>query len=214
LADRPRRVDDPMAPDTGDGTAPLVDIGAFERQVLCDIPVFLAQPASATACVGDVVEFVVGVVSGGVVEYQWIHDDVEIPGAIDDTLIVDVSGRSSFGTYRVVVSHPWGEVSSDSAQLIEAADCDADFIRGDANGDGSIEISDAVALLSHIFLGVDAPCVAALDIDDDDRVVITDAAVLISYLVTGGSPPAPPFPGCGVDPSGGRLTCDESPTCP
>ena len=31
LAGNPRRIDDPLAPDTGLGTAPIVDLGALER---------------------------------------------------------------------------------------------------------------------------------------------------------------------------------------
>ncbi|MFA6354532.1 MAG: S8 family serine peptidase, partial [Candidatus Paceibacterota bacterium] len=63
-------------------------------------------------------------------------------------------------------------------------------IAGDANGDGSVDISDAVYLISYIFSGGPAPQpLAAGDANGDGSVDISDAVYLISYIFSGG--PAP-----------------------
>ncbi|MBI4584834.1 MAG: hypothetical protein HY717_12535 [Planctomycetes bacterium] len=87
------------------------------------------------------------------------------------------------------------------------------FHRGDANDDGSMDISDAVFILYHLFLGtVDLPCEEAADADDLGGVEITDAIRLLHHLFLGGPPPEapgpPPLP-CGPDPesSPARLGC-------
>jgi hypothetical protein len=84
------------------------------------------------------------------------------------------------------------------------------FIRGDATGDGKVDISDAVRILSGLFLGGDAPsCVAASNTNGDDGADISDAVYLLGYLFLGGPSPVNPFPGCGL----GVLPVDEAMKC-
>ncbi len=67
-----------------------------------------------------------------------------------------------------------------------------DFVCGDANGDGTINIADAVYIISYIFKGGPAPdplCVA--DANGDGTVNISDAVYLVSYIFKGGPPPDP-----------------------
>ncbi|MBI4606606.1 MAG: hypothetical protein HY721_31980 [Planctomycetes bacterium] len=77
------------------------------------------------------------------------------------------------------------------------------FLRGDANGDGGINISDPIHVLSYLFLGGPVPgCPDAADGDDSGDLNITDGIFSLSWLFLGG--PAPPDPGpsmCGVDPT-------------
>lgn len=83
------------------------------------------------------------------------------------------------------------------------------FIRGDANDDGDVDLSDAVTILGDLFLGTpaDAPCLDALDADDTGEVEITDAIYLLDALFTGGDDPPPPFPDPGIDPTLDPLGC-------
>jgi hypothetical protein len=61
---------------------------------------------------------------------------------------------------------------------------------GDANGDGSVNISDAVYLIAYIFSGGPAPSpLLAGDANCDSAVNISDAVYLIAYIFAGG--PAP-----------------------
>jgi hypothetical protein len=76
------------------------------------------------------------------------------------------------------------------------------FIRGDVDGSGAVEITDAIALLEHLFLGGSIDCPAAVDVNGDGEQDITDAVAILGFLFTGGPPPEPPSPACGPDPDG------------
>ena len=70
------------------------------------------------------------------------------------------------------------------------------FTRGNCSPDGVINITDAVFLLNHLFLGGPAPsCFRACDADANDAVTITDGIYILNHLVLGGPPPEPPS-GC------------------
>ena len=87
-----------------------------------------------------------------------------------------------------------------------------EFIRGDSNDDGLLNVSDAVFTLSFLFIGDELPeCVAAADSNDDGTVNITDVIRALNYLFMGGAgAPPPPFPEPGEDPTQ-DLGCREPP---
>jgi hypothetical protein len=92
------------------------------------------------------------------------------------------------------------------------------FHRGDPNDDGREDLSDAVSLLEHCFLGGTAPgCREAADADDSGAIDITDAIVILGHLFLGGVPPAPPGPppaACRADPPGSpAIGCDSYRSC-
>jgi len=87
------------------------------------------------------------------------------------------------------------------------------FRRGDANGDGSIDIADPIALLGYLFSGGSLTCREAADASDDGAIDIGDAVVLLGFIFAGGDPPPPPHPDCGFDP-GQELGCSFHPACP
>jgi len=77
-------------------------------------------------------------------------------------------------------------------------DSDADFttikyiqyLCGDANGDRTVNISDAVYLIAYIFAGGDPPNpLVAGDANGDGSVNISDAVYLIAYIFAGGHAP-------------------------
>ncbi len=79
----------------------------------------------------------------------------------------------------------------------------AEFIRGDANGDGVVSISDAHYLFNFLFRVGDYPeCGFAADVNDDGQINITDAIELCVFTVRGVPVPKPPFPAPGLDPEG------------
>jgi hypothetical protein len=86
------------------------------------------------------------------------------------------------------------------------------FLRGDANGDRALDITDPVWILRCLFLdGNCGNCRDASDADDSGEVTITDPIQLLTWRFLNGPPPAAPFPGCGLDPSGDQLGgCEES----
>ena len=87
------------------------------------------------------------------------------------------------------------------------------FVRGDANLDGVINISDPTKILFGLFGLSSIDCERSADVDDDGSVAITDAIVLLNYLFRAGSPPAEPSPSCGIDSTADNLGCRENSSC-
>jgi hypothetical protein len=76
------------------------------------------------------------------------------------------------------------------------------FTRGDVDGDGYVNITDAVKVLNYLFLGSDGPsCLDAADVSDRGRIDISASISLLTYLFSGGQQPAVPFPDKGLDPT-------------
>ena len=80
------------------------------------------------------------------------------------------------------------------------------FLRGDADGNKVLDITDAIRILNFLFLGGRAPtCMDAADFTDTGKVDISQAVSLLNYLYQGGPPPAVPFPNEGMDPTPDAL---------
>ena len=90
----------------------------------------------------------------------------------------------------------------------------ATFRRGDADANGSLELTDAVNLLNYLFLGAANPaCIDAADFDDNGEADISDAIASLNYQFLGGAPPAAPGVNeCGrdVEEETPDLGCDVS----
>ena len=84
------------------------------------------------------------------------------------------------------------------------------LLRGAADGDGSMGISDPIALLLHLFAGGPLNCRDATDFDDDGNLGIADAIAPLQYLFAAGPDPAAPYPACGPDPSDDGLDCQDA----
>lgn len=74
------------------------------------------------------------------------------------------------------------------------------FVRGDANADGVIDLSDPITILSRLFLGGigEFECADAVNANADGDIDISDGILLLHHLFHGARPPPPPFPGCGL----------------
>jgi len=99
---------------------------------------------------------------------------------------------------------------------------ETEFLRGDINADGIVDIGDLGALVDIAYFGGAVPgCTATADINGDgvvnpllansfDPIFVPpppDTPHLFNWLL-GGNPPAPPFPEVGIDPGATDLTCD------
>lgn len=83
------------------------------------------------------------------------------------------------------------------------------FLRGDADANGAVELTDAVAILSYLFTGGPAPgCLDAADATDDGALNLTDAIFTLNFLFKSERYPLPPYPEPGMDPTG-----DAFPEC-
>jgi len=107
------------------------------------------------------------------------------------------------GNARVVVHLDGGSITVGAA-----------FVRGDANVDGRLDVSDAIDILASLFIGgVVIDCLDSADVNDDAASDLSDAVMLLQFLFLGGVSPAAPFPACGADRSDDSLDCVAYPPC-
>ena len=116
-------------------------------------------------------------------------------GAVLRTLQITAPDCGSGGWAEVEVCNAFG---CDS--LTEGFDYDivgGRFLPGDCNSDGSLDLSDGVCLLSHLFVGrpAELPCEGASaarmnDYNGDSNVDLSDGVAVLIYLFQGGSPHA------------------------
>jgi len=68
---------------------------------------------------------------------------------------------------------------------------------GDANGDTSVNVSDAVYIINYVFSGGGAPLpvLACGDANTDGAVNVSDAVYLINFVFSGGTQPGDCSPG-------------------
>ena len=87
---------------------------------------------------------------------------------------------------------------------------DITFFRGDANGDRSVDLADAVFTLNYLFAsGPTPPCPDAADSDDNGRILVNDPIMTLNELFGVISTVIPaPYPDEGRDP-----TPDDLSTC-
>ena len=120
-----------------------------------------------------------------------------------------------------------GSIDCEDSDCSDAASCQEPagerFVRGDANSDGAINLTDGGVPLLYLFSGGAEPaCMDSADANDTGNIEITDAIILFSWLFTGGvapQPPSPTSPGspgsdCGDDSTDAALGCARrSPVC-
>jgi hypothetical protein len=83
----------------------------------------------------------------------------------------------------------------------------APFVRGDADLDRRVTLTDPLAILVHLFNGGPLDCLDAGDVNDDGELNLSDVLHALNYLFTGGPPPPPPHPDTGIDPTTDDLAC-------
>lgn len=146
-------------------------------------------------------------------DYELLHlyrDGVEITAlAGNQTSFVD--SRLPIGTYEYFI------VAENNATFsVPTPPCTANvvgpiFIRGDANGDRSVNLADAIFELDILFsAGPAAPCADATDANDDGGLNIADPIYTLAYLFDGGVAPPAPFPLRGPDPTPDSIGCNVS----
>ena len=133
--------------------------------------------------------------------FLWSQDGA----ATSDLYFVTTTGVATFvGTANHTIS--------DIAVFELATPCPAPpfFVRGDTNGDMSVNIADAIFLLGQLFVpGAGSTlCDDTTDANDDSQVNIADAVSILNGLFSPGAAPLPaPFPDCGEDPTPDAIPC-------
>lgn len=106
-------------------------------------------------------------------------------------------------TFHGQLTTPDGTVEAPPAGLV--------FFRGDCSPDLQLSITDAVRVLSYLFIGGAEPaCLAACDSDASGLLNITDGVYVLAFLFLGGPAPPDPGPQCGVDPNPSDIGCAQT----
>jgi hypothetical protein len=111
--------------------------------------------------------------------------EICLPAVLPYSFQVDL-GVFEAGSYRLTVEDPLGSFTTEIQvqAVVDEPICDS-------NGDGTTDLSDAVHLLQHLFVGGPAPvCPAHADANGDGTTDLSDAIHLLSFLFLGGDPPA------------------------
>ncbi len=118
-------------------------------------------------------------------------------------------GSASFGLKGTVSQTATGSGGSASFGLGHGfwsggtGDCEGKC--GDANADGTVNVSDAVRVINYVFAGGLPPDpLACGDANSDGTVNVSDAVRVINYVFAGGLPPGDCAPG---DPDWGGVDC-------
>ncbi len=163
-----------------------------------------------------------GVISGASYSVEYSAIDGGYPGVgniSDDPLFADVAGfdLTLLPTSPCINAadpsdpvDPDGSIADMGAFFTPEA---KDFLRGDVNDDGSLDISDAIAALSHLFSAAPVMCFDALDANDDGAKNIADPVTLLESLFISGAPLPMPTLDCGPDPTADALSCQDT-SCP
>jgi hypothetical protein len=91
-----------------------------------------------------------------------------------------------------------------------------DFYRGDANEDGSVNVSDVTTITGYLSGSWGLNCLDSADVNDDGIISTSDTSYLLNYIYSQGPTPKPPFSSCDTDPTGDALTCGsfDQEACP
>ena len=113
------RLGDPAGP-LPTQTLPRSDFppnGIIEIRIPPRPTLILQQPADQTVCEGAPATIAVEADGTGPLSFQWRLDGIDIPGAVEPTLLIETVTVEDAGVYDVVVSNPCVEVISDPARL-------------------------------------------------------------------------------------------------
>ncbi|HAK96999.1 MAG TPA: hypothetical protein DCM87_18915 [Planctomycetes bacterium] len=113
-----------------------------------------------------------------------------------------------------VTANASGHADAAAEAAVVSAGGDQEFLRGDGNADGKLDIADAIFTLSYLFAKGKAPtCLDAADANDEGKIDIADAIAVLGRLFAGTGPLPAPFGACGADPTTDGLNCALFPPC-
>lgn len=117
--------------------------------------------------------------------------------------------------WRVVARNRFGETQGPVWSFRTASAPDGEFIRGDVDLAGSVDITDALNTLDFLFLGGFAPqCLDAVDSDDSSLMDLSAPLRTLTFLFLGGVDIPGPGPfDCGPDPTSDGLDCQTEVFC-
>jgi len=193
-----------------DGPSTTLDMGLdYDDLLMCTFD--LAGGAIAAAVGGDVLTDLDPTADGIHVRLQATNGAIfpAFDGEVIGHLVM-ILGPTPFAGEFPIALVP-GDCSIDGVpvtNLIDGGLTLADhFIRGDANFDGAIQISDAQSILGRVLLGHSIVCDDSADANDDGNLDISDPVYLLNHMFSSGPAPHAPFPEPGIDPTADSHGC-------
>lgn len=116
------------------------------------------------------------------------------------------NARSALGKVGLMVTRCQRWLCILGLVIVSSPAWGVDFIRGDNNADGNLNLADVIVSLGFQFGGQSAPCLDALDFDASGAINLGDVIQQLAFLFSMGPPPAAPFPNCGA-PAMALLGC-------
>ncbi|MDE6103752.1 MAG: dockerin type I repeat-containing protein, partial [Oscillospiraceae bacterium] len=115
--------------------------------------------------------------------YQWLHDGEIIDGATGTELSLENVSYDSKGTYSVKITSESGTVRE--AEICNITEIYSFGLKGDVNGDGTVNISDAVLLQKYLIKLAESSEIVGenSDINDDLNVNVFDLIMLKRILI-------------------------------
>lgn len=112
-----------------------------------------------------------------------------LPVIVPYELVVPVDlPDMDWGVFTVDVADDW-----DAKSIKFEIEPQASNVPGDVNGDGKLDIADAVRMLGYLFSrGAPPPCPNLADANNDTKLDISDAISILAHLFAHGPPPAAP----------------------
>jgi hypothetical protein len=185
-----------------DSNTVKVGYSVASRELTNQAPAVAALPTSSCSQygVGSDYQFVTSAADGDndQLYYRWVFGPGDSstwrgPYSSGDTCMIKHHWTSpGYKNITVLAKDKWQQaISWSDSMTVSVCAC------GNANGDGALDISDAVFLVSHIFSGGQAPGPCSCngtgkglgDANGDGAVDISDAVYMISYIFSGGASP-------------------------
>ena len=113
-----------------------------------------------------------------------------------DDFTADIEGASAVltksmeqnadGSYRIAISVVSGDLQNATCYIINVTEPTPQFIVGDVDNSGKINISDVTALINYLLSGdTEDLNLLAADVDGDGKINISDVTALINLLLSG-----------------------------
>ncbi|MBN1419171.1 MAG: lamin tail domain-containing protein [Planctomycetes bacterium] len=135
---------------------------------------------------------------------------LDVPGAGIHILSIWIR-ESSLQIDKIVLAKDTGYVPADLGPPASARETLGGvlFVRGDANPDGKMDLSDGISILGYIFSSQSiGNCIDRADANDDGQIDLADAIYMLAYIFSSGPEPPPPFPEPGADPTDDAIPCE------
>ena len=132
-----------------------------------------------------------------------------LPGTTEFTTVTGVTGIREICVRGILVTG--APTDPACCEVDMGGSANPPITVGDPNGDGSLDIGDAIAMLQYLFNQTHINCAAAIDVNGDNMIDISDPVFELAYLFNQG--PAPVGGGdCTPDstPADPPLECDDS----